>query len=264
MEAVDPLTEPRALRDALGGPDLQAALARLLLQTRSRSEELLPVVARRLQWDALARTGNADPAIVEVVETVLAREARVAAQRRPQRNTAARYIVVSVAGLVGLFFVLALAVALTAPRAPPAAGGAASPTSSIASEILPDRDGVLHPIALSDGGRTGDDGLDGRPSKLPTVSISDGNVRVGMPGPERGAVDLLCADEAGDGGLEGCRVVCATKPELGDAAMNFAGVVQFKVGAPLPSSSPIRVHVVWRDATTSQSRVDVLCATRPA
>jgi hypothetical protein len=239
---------------------LQVALAKLLLQTRPRSEDLLPIVARRLQWDELVRTEKADPAVVDVVRVVLARSAVAAQRRGPRRNATSRYVALSVAGLVGLILVFATLVVVIAPRAPPRSTGRAMPIGSVASEILPDRDGALHPIALSDGGQTGDEGFDGRPSKTPTVSISSGAVRVRIASPTPGAADLLCGEEAPDGGLQGCRVVCATKPELGDAALSFAETLQFAMGAPLPSHSPLRVHLVWRDATAPQRPVDILCS----
>lgn len=62
---LDKITAPSVIRQPQQGPQIEVALARMLLDTRPRSDAVMAIVARRLGWAAPARQASADPAIVE-------------------------------------------------------------------------------------------------------------------------------------------------------------------------------------------------------
>lgn len=218
--ALDAITAPGVIRHPQHGPQLEVALARLLVETRPRSDDLIPVATRRLGWDAPARQASADPAVLEA--------AGIAAQLRPRPKAVVRrrtnvggflagariiWLVIWVVGLLGYCTSQLSKIGAYEQQADLAAPSAAAPSTA------------------------------------PQVSFTQYPARridVVVGSSVSGLADLSCV--AGDGRLRDCSVITATDAGLASQGRYFALQITwpFDYAAAPPVGARVPVRVTFR------------------
>jgi hypothetical protein len=228
MAALDAVTAPRVVGDPVHGPAAEVWLARLLLETRPRSEALITVVIRRLGWDA--REGRMDPAI----EALVALAATPFAPRpasplmAPPRASAARR-----GGTAGYWMFAILAVVLFAATA----------------LVFLAVNGASSNRYAAGGGDVGGPapGSGGQETAAPQVVVSPGRVEISMGATETADTFIQC-DDIAVSALQGCRILRSTMSDHGGLAMGYVRGLRFTGDDPrAPDGQPIEVHVHWKD-----------------
>ncbi len=195
---LDKITAPSVIRQPQQGPQIEVALARLLLDTRPRSDAVMAVVARRLGWAAPARQASADPAIVEA--------GKLAGQIAPPRPPAPRRVRSVPAGFFRAIWVIIFIF-----------GG----LSYCASKII--QATSYQSAQQTDAGPPGSQGSSGPQVVFSRIRSPDGTRReidMTISSATGGSARLQCV--AGDGRLRDCSTAYATNDSKAETARYFA------------------------------------------
>jgi hypothetical protein len=232
LGALDAVTDPRVIRDPIDGPRIEVWLARLLLETRPRSDPLMSTVTRRLAWDARSRQSKLDPAI----ETVAAVAAQI--QPRPGRTVRRAGAQGAFAGfrLVAVMIFVVFGASYCVQQMVSGPGAPAPYATTVDSLPAPGGDQPASYNATGNG-------------DAPAVRVIGGKVEITMASTSNADAYIRC-DQIAASALQGCRVERSTMSDNGAMALGYVRSLRFSDDDPaVESGRTIEVHVHWKDAT---------------